>query len=77
VIHDFSRAQGDKIDLRDINAGTPNGAFKLIGTAGFNDVRGELRCSGGVIQGDTNGDGRADFEIKVNLATMVKGDFFL
>jgi hypothetical protein len=43
------------------------------------DVRrgGELRCSGGVVQGDMNGDKIADFEIKVNLATLQTGDFFL
>jgi hypothetical protein len=35
------------------------------------------RCRSGLIQGDINGDTVADFEIKVNLGTMVKSDFLL
>jgi Ca2+-binding RTX toxin-like protein len=81
TIFDFSRGQGDKIDLRDIDADTSanpgNDAFKFIGTAAFKGGGGELRCSGGIIQGDTNGDKVADFEIKVNLSTMQQGDFLL
>jgi Ca2+-binding RTX toxin-like protein len=81
VITDFNRAQGDKIDLSTIDAdidGTPgNQAFKFIGAFGFTGVDGQLRCSAGVVQGDLNGDRIADFEIKVNVATLLGSDFIL
>ncbi len=80
-IADFNRAQRDRIDLSTIDADTDgtagNQRFKFIGTQAFHDVDGELRCVGGIIQGDVNGNGVADFEIKVNLATLVAGDFVL
>jgi Ca2+-binding RTX toxin-like protein len=79
-ILDFNPALDERIDLRDIDAKTDvagNQSFHFIGTQAFHDVKGELRCSGGIVQGDVNGDGKADFEIKVNLATLVSGDFFL
>jgi Ca2+-binding RTX toxin-like protein len=80
-IIDFSRAQRDRIDLSTIDADTDgtagNQRFTFIGTAAFNGVDGELRCSGGIIQGDVNGNGVADFEIKVNVATLLAGDFIL
>jgi serralysin len=78
---DFTRLQGDKIDLTTIDADTSanpgNDVFKFIGTAAFKGGGGEIRCSGGIIQGDVDGNKVADFEIKVNLATMVAADFFL
>jgi hypothetical protein len=40
-------------------------------------VPSQLRCANGVIQGDVNGDKIADFEIKVNVATMLGSDFIL
>jgi serralysin len=79
-ILDFVRAQGDKIDLAGIDAKTHtahNNAFHFIGAAAFHHHDGELRCAGGVIQGDVNGDGKADFEIHVNLATLIGTDFIL
>jgi Ca2+-binding RTX toxin-like protein len=80
-IKDFSRAQGDKIDLVTIDADTSsnsgNDVFKFIGTATFKGGGGELRCAGGIVQGDVDGDKVADFEIKVNLATLLKTDFLL
>jgi serralysin len=80
VITDFVRAVDDRIDVRGIDAKTGVGGnqkFKFIGQQAFHDVKGELRCKNGIVQGDVNGDGVADFEIKVNLATLVSGDFFL
>jgi Ca2+-binding RTX toxin-like protein len=81
VILDFNRAVDDRIDLRTIDADSSanpgNDVFKFIGNAAFKGGGGELRSSGGIIQGDVNGDKVADFEIKVNIATMVAGDFFL
>ncbi len=79
-IVDFHRSQNDMIDLTGIDANTHKGgnqAFKFIGSHGFTDRAGELRVSRHVVQGDVNGDGRADFEIHVNLSHLKVGDFFL
>ena len=46
-------------------------------TGAFTGVDGQLRCSAGIVQGDVNGDRVADFEIKVNLATLLATDFVL
>lgn len=73
-IFDFSRVEGDKIDLFWIDADTStagNQAFHLGGAA-FTQSAGELiqyRQGGNiVIQGDVNGDGVADFAILLNGA---------
>jgi Ca2+-binding RTX toxin-like protein len=80
-IEDFKRSQNDRIDLRDIDADPSknpgNDKFKFIGKDAFSGVDGELRCKNGVVQGDINGDKRADFEIKVNVQTLHKDDFYL
>ena len=67
-------AEGDRIDLSEIDAITGNSgndAFTFIGTAGFS-AAGQLRyqASGAVtlIEGDVNGDRTADFRIQVNIA---------
>jgi hypothetical protein len=36
-----------------------------------------MRQKGGHGHDEANGDGKADFEIKVNPATLVQGDFIL
>ena len=81
VILDFNRGQGDKIDLRDIDANTAangNQAFSFIGNHAFNNAAGEVRFAGGILSGDVNGDGRADFQIEVRGASsLVVGDFLL
>jgi Ca2+-binding RTX toxin-like protein len=84
VITDFTRGE-DHIDLKSIDADTHhkgNQAFHFIGQKGFHDQDGELRIkvtsSGVVVQGDVNGDGRADFQIEVDsLSALSKGDFIL
>jgi Ca2+-binding RTX toxin-like protein len=83
VINDFERGLDD-IDLRDIDAksGGGNQAFKFIGTQQFHGVKGELHykhAGGGLlVQGDTNGDGHADFEILVKgSASLSAGDLIL
>ena len=64
-IRGFSRGEGDSIDLETIDAKTTVGGnqkFVLIGADGFHGVAGELRFAGGVLQGDTDGNGLANFE---------------
>ncbi len=80
VIADFSHAEGDKIDLHYIDANVNavgDQAFTFAGAA-FSGVAGQLRFAGGILAGDVNGDGIADFEVKVNgAASLVAGDFVL
>lgn len=70
VIVDFET--GDKIDLS--NAGE----FTFIGKDSFSSSAGELRFANGVLQGDVDGDGKVDFEIKVqDVNTLSASDFIL
>lgn len=87
VILDFSSAQRDQIDLRDIDASTlaaGDQAFTLIGTAGFTaGVAGQLRYDVGAnghlyLWGDVNGDRRADFSVLVaHTDSLAASDFLL
>jgi Ca2+-binding RTX toxin-like protein len=76
----FRRSEGDKIDLRDIDADTDgtagNQRFKFIGGEAFSHTDGELRFAGGILQGDVNGNGVADFEIRV-AGALLAGDILL
>jgi serralysin len=81
AIKDFSAAAGDMIDLSAIDAissTSANEAFTWIGSQSFHKVAGELRfttvSSGGLLQGDINGDGVADFAIKLILLTTLSVD---
>ena len=90
MIKDFAHLQDD-IDLRMIDASTKSGgnqAFKFIGSKAFHKVAGELHYlkqnpSGTgndktIIEGDVNGDGRADFQIELTgLKTLTAADFIL
>lgn len=69
-ITDFRQADGDRIDLRlvDADAGQVGlDAFHFIGNTGFGGHAGELRIGHGLlnsfVKGDTDGDGHADFTI--------------
>lgn len=89
-ITDFAHGQDD-IDLRTIDANAKisgNQSFKFIGKAAFHKVAGELHyvrvnATGTVndktiVEGDTNGDGRADFQIELTgLKTLTSTDFIL
>lgn len=80
IIVDFSRAQGDKVDLSTIDANSlasGNQAFKFIGTAAFSLTAGELRFTGGIIVADMDGNGSADFQIGINVSSMNAADFIL
>lgn len=80
VIDDFSRRQGDRIDLSGIDAKARtlrDDAFTFIGQEAFHGRAGELRqTAGGLVQADVDGDGRADLAIRVNVL-LVAGDFIL
>ncbi|QNM82992.1 cadherin-like domain-containing protein [Sphingomonas sabuli] len=84
-IRDFSRGEGDIIRLNNVDANTTVGgdqAFAFIGSGAFTGHAGELRYEQlGVdtyVFGDTNGDGTADFAIRVDGShTFVAGDFIL
>jgi Ca2+-binding RTX toxin-like protein len=83
-ILDFNSSQGDKIDLHLIDAKTTvagDQAFTFI-TGAFTGVAGQLHAIGSgadtLVEGDVNGDGAADFQIKLSgLPTLVAGDFIL
>jgi len=73
-VMDFSKADGDKLDLSGIDAKSTNflinDAFTFIGNGGFSGVAGQLRFEqhdaffdNTRVSGDVNGDGAADFEI--------------
>lgn len=72
TIGDFSRSEGDKIDLSKIDAvrgGADNG-FTFIGTNAFTGVAGQLAVRAGAngiweVLGDVNGDKVADFFLAV------------
>ena len=90
VITDFKH-KTDDIDLKDIDANSKkpgDQAFKFIGTADFHHKAGELhyvkinnpgaKHDMTIVSGDTNGDGKADFQIELShLVTLTKVDFIL
>jgi len=85
VIDGFSAAEGDRIDISAFDAnvvgGGANDAFVFIGTAAFS-AAGQLRVvveRGGVLaSGDINGDGNADFAVRVlDINVLNAGHFFL
>lgn len=78
VITDFK--SGDRVDLSAIDAKSNSGgndAFSFIGSAAFS-AAGQLRFAAGVLAGDTNGDGMADFEIQLlGVFSMAKSGLVL
>ena len=84
-ILDFSHAEGDRIQLSDIDANVRvagDQAFAFIGSAAFTHVAGQLRVdySGGdaLVMGDGDGNGVADFAIRVDHSGgLVPSDFIL
>lgn len=84
-ITDFSHAEGDRIDLTQIDADTTktgDQAFKFIGSAAFTKVAGQLHVTiiNGVpvLSGDVNGDGLADFQLHLpGASNLSAGDFAL
>lgn len=78
MITDFSRAQGDRIDLRQIQ----DAALEFIGTAAFSGDSPELgyQRSGSdvILSADLDGDGRADFSVLLRgIGELSARDFLL
>jgi Ca2+-binding RTX toxin-like protein len=85
VVQDFSRAEGDILDLMAVDADSGSAgdqSFTFIGATAFTGVGGQLRYA--VFEGDTyvladvNGDRAADLRIRVlGEVVFVDGDFLL
>ncbi|MDQ4420930.1 right-handed parallel beta-helix repeat-containing protein [Sphingobium sp. DEHP117] len=77
-ITDFT-CGADKIDLKQIYPG--GGRFTFIGTQGFHNKVGELHYTvvngSAIVEGDVNGDGKADFAIKVDNVTKLSATDFV
>lgn len=82
VILDFTRSDGDKIDLSAFEKQS-GGSLSFIGSGAFTKHAGQIRVDsvGGYweVMGDTNGDGVADFTLSVsrNSGTLIGSDFIL
>ena len=85
TITDFARGRdGDRIDLRDIDANSfvdDNQRFDFIGRDAFGGQPGELRFidlgARVIVQADVDGDTRADFEVMVRVGAIAESDFML
>ncbi|HST10378.1 MAG TPA: M10 family metallopeptidase C-terminal domain-containing protein [Terriglobales bacterium] len=85
-ITDFASGQDD-IDLNAIDANSKmsgNHNFKFIGSLGFHHKAGELQVKYnaatdiGIVSGDIDGNGKADFQIEVHSASaLLRADFIL
>ena len=80
AITDFVPGE-DLVDVAGIDAcavGAGDQEFLFIGAAPFSGATQELRYADGIVAGDVNGDGLADFEIAIlNLAPLAADDFLL
>lgn len=68
VITDFNSAEGDRLGLTAILDGSDpfaNPGWTFLGAQPFTGSGAELRFLGGVLQGDVDGDGRADLRIRL------------
>ncbi|MBX7526625.1 calcium-binding protein [Qipengyuania vesicularis] len=84
TITDFNQSEGDVIDLSAIDAiiGGGDDAFTFIGNTAFSGTAGELAFyvdgDATYVAGDTNGDGVADFQIRLEgQYDLSAGDFVL
>lgn len=84
-ITDFDQAQGDRINLSQVDAilGGTDDSFEFVGDAAFSKTAGELRFEHfgnavTMIYGDLDGDGNADFAIRLDgIHQLVAADFIL
>ena len=80
----FNTAKGDQIDLRDMDANSSRSgdqAFTFLGAAAFENKAGQLRAlrqgDQTMVLGDVNGDGVADFGLRLNTGLTLTDDAFL
>jgi Ca2+-binding RTX toxin-like protein len=74
TITDFIASRGDRLDVRpiDTDAAAGDQGFSYIGGAAFSlGVTGQLRFAGGLLEGDVNGDGVADFQVQLTGVTTL------
>ena len=80
TIQDFDPGV-DKIDLRQIDANinlADDQAFSYIDENAFSGKAGELNFVNGILSGDLNGDGVADFRIAIaRPSSLTEADFYL
>ena len=84
-IMDFNHAQGDRVVLTQVDANSLLGgdqAFSFLGTGAFTHKAGQLDYAlvgnDAMVYGDVNGDGVADFQIRlVGVHALVGADFLL
>ena len=75
----FFFEKGDPIDLSRIDARSDlpgNQAFRFIGEEGFSGQAGELQASNFYVMADTDGDGNADFALRIQGSLSIE-DFIL
>lgn len=81
VISDFTRAHGDRIDLRTIDANAKlagNQAFSYLGASAFTGAAGQLTLQNQHLRGDVNGDRIADFDIHlVGVQSLLISEIWL
>lgn len=85
TIFDFRSSEGDKIRLHSMDANTnttADDAFRFLGTGAFTKAAGEIRYevhgSDTYLMGDVNGDGYADFTVKLmGLNSITRTDLIL
>jgi Ca2+-binding RTX toxin-like protein len=81
VVTDFNAAQGDKVDLRPMDADlglAGDQAFAFMGNTAFSNVVGQLRFAAGALEGDVDGNGVADFQIQLHaVGSLIATNFWL
>ncbi|UPY35439.1 Calx-beta domain-containing protein [Sediminicoccus sp. KRV36] len=81
VITDFTVAQGDKVDLQLMDADSNtlgDEAFAFIGAGALTGLAGELRFDAGILEGDVDGNGIADFQVQITgVASLASTNFWL
>jgi Ca2+-binding RTX toxin-like protein len=80
VLADFDHAEGDRIDLSGI--GRADADFAFIGRKAFSGTAGEVRFGvpgdDALVQLDLNGDGKADFMLRIeDVTALTAADFIL
>lgn len=77
---DFNGLEGDFIDLSGFDANSRAAGvqhFDFIDIQAFDHTAGELRFANHLLQGDVNGDGKADFEVYLNTVLLFSFDLKL